>query len=160
MKNILFLLLCCVCCSCSVKKDWNNPVTPPAKVMSAFESKYPGVKGNDWKARRKKHYSTSFSLENGKSLDVLMTEDGIVSKLLEETDQNDLPKAVQEASAKYITGTTMKVNRYWKETMDGKIIYRQSMTDTSTGEAWVNKFDEQGKYIGKDKMSRKFRARF
>ncbi len=164
MKNLLYAFVFCLSYSGIAQNAAFVKPNLPVQVKATFESEYPGIKGNTWTLDKKQLHTTTFIQGNGKECRIWIDERGILVRVREEIEKTDLPKLVLESSDKRIS-PNMKTINYLKFTRihstmfktTKKIVYLQKQSDDK--HTWTNKFNEKGKYTGREK-SRKFRAAF
>jgi hypothetical protein len=156
MKNIFFASLLLLSYTGIAQKVAVETAKLPVPVKFAFEGMFPTVKGNAWFINKKTQYTTTIEPTAGKEVRVWITFRGETPKLIEDIDKKELPMAVKDASDKRVQAS-MKVEKYSRETIRKygllkvkvRTTWLQSISDGQR--SWVNKFNDKGKYLGKQR---------
>jgi hypothetical protein len=156
MKNSLFAFLLFITYSGISQNVVLERAKLPVQVKATFESEYPAAKANTWSLTKKIQYTTSFQQPNGKECTIWIDDRGILVRVQEEIEKNEVPKIVQDALDKRMK-TSLKAGKYSRTTVTKatifkvtkKITYLQNISNDRHSWSW--KFNEKGKYLGKEK---------
>ncbi|MFI5187665.1 MAG: PepSY-like domain-containing protein [Chitinophagales bacterium] len=105
MKKIFFLIITTGMITVLAFGQKLKESQVPSAVKTAFEKKYPGVKGS-WD-KEDANYEVNFSLE-GKAMSAVIDNSGTIVETETDISINDLPKPVKEYMGKNYPGAKIK----------------------------------------------------